>query len=151
MNTRKTVFLTGSTLFALLLSFSINLMADNEVSVYRDNAENIQSNKGIELLLYKKMTDAKTEHFSLRNTNSFPVKNINGVINYTTMEGEVFHSREFTIDAQIAAGGAKLTSLESFDQKGEYSFHMNFDPRGVPPGVIPYMIDIRILSFESIR
>ncbi len=151
MNILNTKFFTGSMIMTLMLSFSIKLIAETDVSGYRDSVENVQANKGIELLLYKKMTDENMEHFSLRNTNSYPVKNIKGVINYKTMEGEVFHSQEFTINQTIAPGAAKLTSLNSFDQKGEYSFHMNFDPRGVPPGVIAYMVDLKILSFEPVN
>ena len=139
-------FLCLSTLYFFVC---INV-AQAEISGYRDSVERVQKNKGIELLLYKKMTEDTMEHFSVRNTNNKSVKNINGILIYKTMEGEVFHQQEFVIEKTLEPGTARLTSIPSFDQEGRYSFHMNFDPRGLPPGVIPYMVEIDILGYDIV-
>jgi hypothetical protein len=67
------------------------------------------------------------------------------------MEGEEFQRQAFTINDTIEPGAAELTSIKSFDQEGKYSFHMNFDPRGVPPDVIAYMIELEIDSYDVIK
>ena len=130
--------------------FALVNVAQAEISGYRDSVERVQKNKGIELLLYKKMTEDKVEHFSVRNTNSQSVKNIKGILIYKTMKGEVFHQQDFIIEKTLEPGAAKLTSIPSFDQEGRYSFHMNFDPRGLPPGVIPFMVEIDISGYDII-
>lgn len=141
----------ASLLLSCLLLQSLPLYAGENFSGYRDNRERVEANQGIELLLYKKMTEATMEHFSLRNTTSNTISNIKGKLIYKTMEGEVFHQQAFTVAETLPPGAAELTSINSFDQKGEYSFHMNFDPRGIPPGVTPYMIEIVISDYTIVE
>lgn len=138
-------------LISFLLMQSLPLSAGGNFSGYRDSNERVDANHGIELLLYKKMTEATMEHFSLRNTTSNSISNIKGKLIYKTMEGEVFHQQEFIVAETLAPGAAELTSIKSFDQKGQYSFHMNFDPRGIPPGVTPYMIEIVIQDYTIVE
>ena len=121
-----------------------------EISGYRDTAERVQQNKGIELVLFKKMPEAKMEHFSVRNTTSQTVSNISGYIIYKDMYGEQITAQPFAIDATLVPGAAKLTSIASFDQEQKYSFHLNFDPRGIPPGVTPFMVELADISYDVV-
>ncbi len=122
-----------------------------EISGYRDTNERVIDNKGIELLFFKKMTDANMEHFSVRNTTSKAVSNITGNIIYRDMYGNQITSQPFVINEILAPGEAELTSISSFDQNHEYSFHMNFDPRGLPPGVKPFMAELADISYKVIN
>ena len=58
-----------------------------EISGFRDNVERINDNKGIELLLFKKMTDENMEYFSVRNMTELTITDISGNIVYMDMRG----------------------------------------------------------------
>ncbi len=137
-------------LFLVSLLTITDRVSAADISGYRDTAERVQKNKGIELVLFKKMTEAKMEHFSVRNTTSRPVSDISGYIIYKDMYGEQITSQPFEINATLVPGAAKLTSITSFDQEQKYSFHLNFDPRGIPPGVIPFMVELADISYKVI-
>ena len=122
-----------------------------EISGYRDLTERVVDNKGIELLLFKKMTDKNMEHFSVRNTTSKTISNIKGTIIYRDMKGNQITSQPFTINETLVPGEAELTSISSFDQNQEYSFHMNFDPRGLPPGVKPFTAELADISYRVVN
>lgn len=121
-----------------------------EISGYRNSVERVIDNKGIELVLFKKMTDANIEHFSVRNTTSKTISNIMGNIVYRDMYGNQITTQSFMIDETLVPGEAELSSISSFDHKQEYSFHMNFDPRGLPPGVKPFMVELSGISYDVI-
>ncbi len=139
-------------LSVLFLVITMNqAFADVEISGYRDNAERVKANSGIELLLFKKMTDSKMEHFSIRNTSDNVVKNITGELVYKTMEGEVITSQPFTVTETLQPGEPELSSIPSFDQDYKYSFHMNHDPRGIPPGVQAFMVELTNINYEIVE
>lgn len=138
-----------SSLLIALSCMSTQILAA-EISGYRDSVERVIDNKGIELVLFKKMTDANMEHFSVRNTTSKTISNIMGNIVYRDMYGNQITTQSFIIDETLVPGEAELSSISSFDQKQEYSFHMNFDSRGLPPGVKPFMVELSDISYDVI-
>lgn len=138
-------YLLGVVLLVLTQS---SIAAD--YSGYRDTVERVKQNNGIELILFKKMTDENTEHFSIRNLTSDTIKDVKGNLIYRQMTGEVITTQFFSIDATLAPGAAKLTSIPSFDQKQQYSFHLNFDPRGLPPGVKAFMVELADISYQVV-
>lgn len=142
-------------IFITLLSLLISLPAGNalagQFSGYRDLEERVKANRGIELLLFKKMTDSKMEHFSIRNHSDNTVTNITGKLVYMTMEGEVITSQAFTVTETLVPGEAELSSIPSFDQEYAYSFHLNHDPRGIPPGVQAFMVKLEEVDYEVVK
>ncbi|MEM6998941.1 MAG: hypothetical protein AAF419_03775, partial [Pseudomonadota bacterium] len=60
-------------------------------------------------------------------------------------------SQPFTVATTLKSGGAKLSSIPSFDQNYAYSFHLNHDPRGMPPGVQAFMVQLANIQYEVIE
>jgi hypothetical protein len=135
----------------LLISFLNQAFAGVEISGYRDKEERVKHNGGIELLLFKKITDSNMEHFSIRNTSDKVVRNITGKLVYINMQGEVITTQPFSVLETLQPGESELSSIPSFDQNNKYSFHLNHDPRGIPPGVEAFMVKLDDVQYEIVE